>query len=224
MPRPLPRYDLALQAQADLANGLVTAGEAVRLAGGVGREQWTLTRVELLYELAYIRLFVMWEELLECVFLRSLCGYQSRVGQEVLIPASCGPGLIGSHFPSISAAQNLVYGGADFLLWHDPDKVIKRCKKYISSGQGAGPAQQENVFASSLARLKHFAAIRHRIAHEQDDARNKFDAATHHFVGHRYAASRPGRFLRDYEPASAPPKRWLATIADELIGLMGQLC
>jgi hypothetical protein len=224
MPRLMPRYDLTLRGQADLANGIVTAGETVRLTGGVGREQWTLARVELLYELAYLRFFVMWEELLECVFFRSLCGYQSRAGQEVLVPAACGPGFIGPHFRSLSGAETVVYGGADFLLWHDPDKVIKRCKKYILSGPGAGPAQQENVITSSYDRLKHFAAIRHRIAHEQEDARNKFDTATHHFVGHKYAASRPGRFLRDFEPASAPPKRWLAAIADELIGLMGQIC
>ena len=220
----MPKYDLALQAQADLSNGIVAAGETVRLAGGIGREQWTLARVEFLYELAYIRLFGTWEELLESVFFRSLCGYRSIAGQEVLIPAACGIGFIGPHFRSISSAESVVYGGADFLLWHDPDKVIKRCKKYISSGQGVGPAQQENVISSSINRLKHFAAIRHRIAHEQEDARNKFDAATHYFVGHKYTASRPGRFLRDYEPASVPPRRWLAAIADELVGLMGQLC
>src|SRR5690242_19174733 len=130
MPRPMPRFDLTLQAQARLATGIVAAGETMRKAGGqLGRSEWTLLRVEALYELAYLRLFAGWEWCLESIFFRSLCGYASRAGQEVPVAA-------GGYYSSIAVAETAVLGGAQFLLWHNPQRVVTRCQAHIRSGPG----------------------------------------------------------------------------------------
>jgi hypothetical protein len=79
------------------------------------------------------------------------------------------------------------------------------------------------VCQSNLARLEAFAAIRHRIAHGQDDAKTKFDAATMLLAGKRYYGSRPGSFLREFDASLTPSRRWIEIISNELVGLISQI-
>ncbi len=212
MPRRMPRFDRALLNDAQTAVAIAGAGEVAHLSGGPSvRKQWRITRLEALYELAYLRVFAAWETYLEAIFIRSLCGYTSAAGQEQL--------LGGSHFRTLAAAQAAVLGTHSYLLWHNPQKVIDRCRAYFRPG---GPCVQESTIASNLTRLEHFSHTRHRIVHDQADAKKKFDAATQHFAGRTYPSSRPGKFLRDYD-ASSPPQRWLEIAVMELSSLLAQM-
>lgn len=175
------------------------------------RREWSILRLEALYELAYLRSFAAWEMYQEAVFLRSVCGYASAAGQET--PVS------GTYFPSLAAAEAAVLAGNTYMLWHSPQKVINRCKKFI----GPGPQLQELTIASNFARLDSFAATRHRIVHEQLDAKRKFDAATLLFAGRTYPSSRPGKFLRDWDISQNPPQRWLGVAINELTSLLTQM-
>jgi hypothetical protein len=158
----MPRFDRELSAQAQLAVAIVRAGEISRVSGGaIIRKEWTTIKLEALYELAYLRAFAAWEKCLEAVFYRSLCGYTSTAGQEVLIR--------GHFFPTLAAAEAAVLGGFTYLLWHNPQKVIDRCHGYIRSGPGF-LAGQELTISSNLTRLEDLAATRHRIVHDQADA------------------------------------------------------
>jgi hypothetical protein len=76
---------------------------------------------------------------------------------------------------------------------------------------------------SSAARLAMFAAIRHRVAHGQDDAKQKFNQATMFLCGRRYRGARPGSFLRDWDTSSQPNRRWLEVISLELANLARQI-
>jgi hypothetical protein len=211
----MPRFDLALSGQAQLATGIVSAGEISRLSSVTTiRKEWSATRLEALYELAYLRLFAAWETYLEAIFYRSLCGFTSSAGQEQLIR--------GAYFSSIAAAEADVLGGNAYALWHNPQRVIDRCKRYIKSGVGC-PCVQEVTITSNLTRLEHLAATRHRIVHDQKDAKNKFDLATLHIAGRTYLASRPGKFLRDYDTSKSPQQRWLEVAVTELSSLMAQM-
>ena len=219
MPRRMPRFDRQLAHQAQLAIGLVRAGEASRINGGhAGRTDWTIARLEALHEFAYLRVFAAWETCLEAIFFRSLCGYASGAGQETL--------LTGPHFPSLAAAETAALAaegpGFQFLLWHSPWKVITRCRRFIQSGLPHCHAVQETVMASSSTRLSHLSHIRHRIVHDQEDAKRKFDTATQQFSGRTYPASRPGRFLRDWT-TSVPRQRWLDVAVNELVSLAAQM-
>jgi hypothetical protein len=103
MARRMPRFDLVLSRQSQLALGIVRAGEITRTAAGaVGRREWNVPRLEALCELAFLRVFSAWEACLEAVFFRSLCGYASRIGRETLVA--------GGYFPTVAAAETSVLG------------------------------------------------------------------------------------------------------------------
>lgn len=188
------------------------AGEAARTASGVGSTAWQemrTSRLELLYEIALLKAFVEWENFLEASFYRYMCGFESQFGQ-------ASP-VTGKFSSSLASAEASVLGGNAYVLWHNPTHVLKRSQKFMVI------CRHESVFASNLARLQDIAALRHRIAHGQDDARRKFDAAAMNFAGRRYPGSRAGRFLRDWDRSNAPAKRWIDVIAGELISLAGQI-
>lgn len=222
MPRHMPRYDIKLMGQSQLSLSIVAAGEAARLNGDKKlRDMWSVHKLESLYELAFLRLFAAWETCQESIFYRSLCGYASRTGQETLVT--------GSHFSTLAAAEAAVlafiHSGRirPFALWSDPNSVIRRCQHFIRTGAPGCYGVHETVISSNVSRLASFAAIRHRIAHDQSDAKNKFNNATLALVGRTYLGSRPGKFLRDWNRHTTPYRRWLDVLTTEFVGLAGQL-
>jgi hypothetical protein len=143
MPRQMPRFDLAFSEKARTANEIVLAGETSRVNEGVTRDGWTAKRLEFLYEFVYLRMFATWEAILEAIFLRSLCGYAARSGQETLV--------IGGYHPTIAAAETAVLAGNSYLLWHSSTRVINRCQVHIVSPLAGGLALMETTVASNQA-------------------------------------------------------------------------
>jgi hypothetical protein len=207
MPRSMPQYTSAFRHRVLNSLELAEAGELAALSSA--RAEWHIARVEYLYELAFLRLFVEWEIFLEQTFLRYLCGYRSIHG--LYAPTS------GSYCTSITAAQGLIFGRNGFALWHSPITVINRSRRNLTL------CAHEVVIASNTARLENFAAVRHRVAHGQDEAKQKFNSATMALCGRRYRGGRPGRFLRDWDRSVTPNRRWLDTIGQELVGLARQI-
>jgi len=207
MPRPMPPYTAAFQRGVTYALGLARAGEAA--AHSSARSEWQTTRVEYLYELSFLRIFVEWEIFLEQTFLRYLCGYQSTHG--TFAPTA------GRHCVSLAHAERLIFRQRGFALWHDPAAVVNRSLQHLIS------CPHEVIVQSNSARLLHFAAIRHRVVHGQVDAKLKFDNATMTISGRRYHASRPGRFLRDWDISAVQASRWLEVVGLELVGMARQI-
>ena len=165
-------------------------------------------RIELIYELAYIRVFQFWESFLEESFARYLCGYSNAAGRQRL--------QTGHHFfRTVADAHSGVRHGRPFALWHDHRRVIDRSRVYFVNGT------HETVIISSLTNLEYFSHIRHRIAHSQDDARNKFNVASMNLCGKRFPGARPGVFLRSIRLTST--ERWIETISYELLNLAQQI-
>jgi hypothetical protein len=216
MPRRIPRFDNQLASVAQTATAIAKAGEISALCSDRNaRQQWTRTRLESLYELAFLRVFASWEMCLEGILYRTLCGYSRTTGIDALHSGPYHSTLVSAESAVLSAFGGS--RGASYLLWHDPNKVIKRCQRFVSSGT------QETVLTSNVARLEYISRTRHRIVHDSLDAKNKFDSATRGLVGTVYPRSRPGKFLRDLDVTSSRPKRWLETIANELVGLLKQM-
>lgn len=215
----MPRLDLRLNIEGKLAIDLAVAGETARAVGNPATKvQWTTSRLESLYELAFLRMFIAWETCNESVFLRSLCGYASQAGQEQLVA--------GNHYPTLAAAEAAMLGNKNYVLWHNPYHIVGRCKNHIQSHGPQHPnaiGRQEAVIASSVGILEQFANVRHRIAHGQKDAKAKFDQATLSLAGRTYLASRPGKFLRDYDRSKNPPQRFIEVIFQQLIQLAKQI-
>jgi len=168
-----------------------------------------MPRLEALYETAYLRIFLLWEDFLEQSFLRYLCGYHSSIG-----PVA----LRGKVFSTISLAEAAVLGGYDFVSWANPHKVAARSSKFITSGL------HEAVLNSNISRLEAFNSVRNRIAHPSKYARRQFDSATVMLAGSRFAASSAGKFLRCIAVPAPAPAPWLHHIASELKSLARQIC
>jgi hypothetical protein len=212
MSRQMPPYAASLHQKISEAVALAKAGDLVIATMALDtplRQEWSIKRIEFLYELSYLRMFVEWERFLEETFLRYLCGYVSTHG-------ACQPAT-GQHFNKLGVAEAAVLGGRPYALWHNPNTVITRSRNFFVNGF------HEVVIASNVARLDHFAAIRHRVVHDQYDAKQSFDLATMNLVGRRYRASRPGRFLRDWDQSGVPTRRWLDTIGTEIAQLARQI-
>lgn len=212
MARKLPRLDLQFGREVDKALALAEAAEQIKIlsaTGSIARKELPKSRLEAIYEIAYLRIFLLWEDLLEQSFLRYLCGF---------VPPSGAVSLIPPKYKTIGHAEKAVLGKRDFVSWANPNYVIKRSKTYFLKGP------HEIVVASNLSRMGAFNAIRNRIAHSSAFARLQFDNATVSLVGHRYGGSSAGRFLRDAAVTSPTPQRWLAFIASELKLLALQVC
>ena len=212
MPRRLPSLELQFAADVDCSVELAEAGERIRAnseLGSVGRRELPIARVEAIYEIAYLRMFLLWEDFLEQSFLRYICGFASGVGVA---------NLLNPKFKTIGDAERAVLGARDFVSWANPNHVTKRSENYMVKGP------HEVVIASNLARLEAFNSIRNRIAHSSSFARRQFDGAVISLVGHRYAASSAGRFLRDTAVSQPVPERWLSHIGRELKSLALQVC
>jgi hypothetical protein len=157
-----------------------------------------------------LKVFVRWEDYLEASFLRYMCGCQSRHGQATLVGGI-------PFYSSLAAAEAALLAGHSYLLWHGPQAVLVRVRRHIVNGT------HETVIAAAQSMLSDFAAIRHRIAHGQADARSKFNLATMSLAGRRYPGARAGRFLRDWDSGIMPPVRWLESITRTLKALAGSI-
>lgn len=210
----MPALDVQLRSRITDAVALAAVGEVARAEAtptSLTRRGLYPARLEALYEMAYLRIFVGWEAYLEAAFLRYLCGYSSaRWGQAVLLPGS-------TFAATLAKAEASVLSGQSFVLWHSPNTVVLRSQKFFRS------SMIEDTVASSRAQLQHLAAVRHRITHSQDDARRNFDAATMTIAGRRYRGARPGAFLRDWDATVQPPIRWLERLSMEMSALAGQI-
>ena len=223
----MPRFDQHLQSQSQFASEIVKSGERARVGWRCsthpatatmrdwesGSKTWTIQRIESLYELAYLRVFSLWESTLESVFYRTLCGYSLSYGRETLVS--------GTYFRTIADAESAVLGKDRFTLWHTHWRNIQRCKQFIRSDKGY-PAKMEEVLSSRETLLGWMAAIRHRIAHDQQsDAHRKFETATRGLAGMTYQT--PGKFLREWDTAATIPRRRLDTAIAELVSLASQI-
>jgi hypothetical protein len=213
MARQMPGLEAEFRTRVAEAIRLAQIGEVARAESVVGsdtRKNLHHSRIELLYELAYLRIFSAWEAFLEQTFFRYLCGYTSRAGTAIALAGT-------SFSTTLGAAELRVLSGRDYVLWHSPSKVVQRSQRFFQS------CPLEIVLQSNISRLEALASIRHRITHSQNDARKKFDTATMSLAGKRYRGSRPGAFLRDYDVSLTPQVRWLEELGHELMSLAIQI-
>jgi len=196
-----------------MAHSVVLSGERAKI---LSRSDWTPKKIEYLYELAYLRLFAAWETTIESVFLRMMCGHSTRFGQTERL-------TVGTYCRSLRDAEMAVLAGNRYVLWHNAGIIVQRCQNHFRRRRIGAPPIMEAIISSHRARLDAWAAIRHRIVHEQNDARVRFDQASTMFAGRTYPASRPGKFLKDFDGRSTPPQTWIETAISELSGLASQM-
>ena len=214
MARQMPPLGTRFAEAAANAAAIAQAGEVARAAAQPGTEPFrdlSPARLEALYEMAYLRTFIAWEDFLEQTFLRFLCGYETATYAPQLIRAE-GP------YGTLAGAQTALYSGADYLLWHNPDKAIMRCRRWFVDGL------HTTVLSSQLSDVEALAKVRHRIAHDSTQVRRGMDAASMLLAGRRYPGASAGRFLRDWKVDDPLVReRRLRVVTNQLIGLAKQL-
>jgi hypothetical protein len=184
MPREMPEY--ASNFETNVRKYLIAIDELEDLRFHIEKgylHNLSIYRLEHYYELVYLRIFLEWEGFIsECCF-RSMCGYSFH-GQKYS-PVSCF-----AKTPKI--AEQLLLNGTTYLLWHNPDQICKRVKRFVVN------SNIENVIMSHKTKLEQYSVIRHRIAHNQIDAIQKFDATTIMLTGKSYKSASAGKYLRDF--------------------------
>lgn len=214
MARAMPSLARGFASDVDRSVGIARAGElawAHSPPGSVTRRELKGSRLDVLYEMAYLRLFVSWEIFLEQSFLRMMCGWSSPF---------YAPALTSPHgpFPTLAKARMALFEGREFLLWHNPEVVCKRCAKWFQNGI------HTQIVESNEAHLEWFASIRHRIAHGSEQVKGAMNKASMGLAGRRYPGASAGRFLRDWRKSEPlQQERWLKSIADELTGMARQM-
>lgn len=211
MPRSMPDLAYKFEQLSARSLSLAEAGEMIYVSSprnSVAKRELKLSRLEAIYELAYLRIFIEWETFLEESFIRYLCGYHCSSG---------APPLLGAPAGTLADARIIMLGSRDFVSWANMNSVERRCRRFFNYGL------HESVLLSNRARLEWFASIRHRIAHASEHARRLFDIATMSLVGRRYRGASPGRFLRDLDSTRTRPQRHLHVIGEELKNLAQQI-
>jgi hypothetical protein len=168
-------------------------------------------QMEALYEAAFLRLFTAWEVAVEEVTLRMM----ARAAPPSWVPIAPAGKVL---YSSLKSARLALYGGADYLLWHNPATVAKR----IASHLAGSPLEAE--IRAQATWLEQVAQVRHRIAHASDDAARKFDVAALALTGTAHRGS-PGRLLRSQDIADPlNPTRWIVRLDSGLRSIIVRGC
>lgn len=164
-------------------------------------------RIEQFAGLALLDIHLAWEEFLENVFLRYMCGAHASSGY--------APSLLFSPERRIAAAfARLLPSGQNFLDWN-AHQVLNRARIYFD--QGGEPF----FTAISAARqtISDISIVRNRFAHRSDYAAQNFRRLVLREFGHIPRGINPGRFLlTTHASPAAGGQRYLEFYANVLLG------
>lgn len=163
-------------------------------------------QLEALHEAAFIRAFGAWEVFQEDLLICLMRGQTTVSYPTLTLPAGKTRAL------NIAAARADLFGGQQYLLWHNPSRVARRAARFVAN------SPLELVVTSNEERLTHFANVRHRIAHASEDARSQFMISSAALCGLTHDGV-AGRFLRSMDNQDGLNyKLWFLVICDELLG------
>lgn len=163
-------------------------------------------RVELFAGLALLNIYLAWEDFLETVFLRYMCGAVCSI--------RFAPSLIKPPKRTIAKAfASLVDPGQTYLTWQ-PQKVISRSTRYFRAGE---------PFSTSIGAitqtLEDIIIVRNRFAHRSDSSRKRFRKLIIRTLGYVPRGISPGRFLlRQHPDPNAGGVKFIKFYANSLVG------
>ena len=108
MPKTMPALHIDFAKQVDNCISLPATGEMLRTSSQSAASALTPGRMEALYEMAYLRIFLAWEQFLEASLLRLLCGYVCASGQLTLNQNT---------FRSRAGGNSALLGGQRYFSW-----------------------------------------------------------------------------------------------------------
>jgi len=151
-------------------------------------------QLEMVAEMAFLRIFMAWESFLEESFIRYMAGASS--------PSGYTPNAR-SRAQNMSHALELVSSGRDYTHWNSPSEVIRRAALYFQDGE-----PYRGVLEPASTELEEMNTIRNRITHKSKYSRSQFNAFVRRKFGHGVRGMTPGRFLLA-SPLRPPPNTFL---------------
>ena len=141
-------------------------------------------------ELAFLHVFLAWEDFLEQSFVRYMCGAVTASGyapRRYVAP------------PTLSHAHEMVaLPGRRYADWTDIEDVIALARLYFADGEPYEPALRP-----LLADFKHMSIIRNGIAHRSEHSKKKLQDVTRGLIGYVPPALTPGILLRTTVPTES---------------------
>lgn len=139
-------------------------------------------QVEMITELAFLRVFIAWENFLEESFIRYLVGAKSPSGyipKRFVNPSN------------MEIAKNIISGERrEYIRWNSAGEVISRSEIYFKGGEPYG-----NVLRGAAIDLNDMNVIRNRITHMSTISKAKFNNFVRRRFGHGKRGMTPGRLL-----------------------------
>lgn len=146
------------------------------------------TQIEWVYEAATLKMIVASEQFFELTLGLYVLGHKS--------PTGFRPRRLAVVNSSLSAMLGVLRGDQPFVGWNEPSAVIKRAERWLRNGD---PYQNTLSAASQL--LSYLKKMRDVIAHESDNALEKYEKATRRLYGALPRRVSPGAQLIQPVPA-----------------------
>ena len=138
-------------------------------------------QVEIITELAFLRISIAWENFLEESFIRYSVGAKSISGH---VPTR----LLEPH--DMTHAFGLLSQGKDYIKWNSASGVVRRAELYFRDGE-----PYKNIIQSITVDLDNVNIIRNRIAHKSSISKKNFTEFARRKFGYGKRGMTPGRFL-----------------------------
>lgn len=157
----------------------------------VNRDLYRNIQLEWIHEAAAMKLVVAGEQFLEMTLglytigERTHRGYRPRRRRQI--------------HTSLPSVLEMFGGDQEFLGWNDPSVVIRRAERWLRNGE---PYQTTLAAASQV--LNYLRIMRNAIAHESDNALEKYEKATRRLYGARPKRLSPGAQLMQPPPPGIP--------------------
>ena len=147
-------------------------------------------QLEMIVEMAFLRIFVSWESFLEESFIRYATG--------AITPAGYGPERL-INPQNLGHALDLIHSGRDYINWNSASEVIQRSALYFQDGE-----PYRSALEPAIIDLDEMNIIRNRIAHKSAKSKSKFNSFIRRKFGHSVRGMTPGRLLLTQHPSTAP--------------------
>ena len=148
------------------------------------KKQYKLTIVEL----AYLKIYLAWEQFLEETLLGYMMGGQSAKGYKVSSYV----------FPkNYSHALDIINQGRDYSIW-TPDVVIRKANQFFKRHPYV------RILNPLIRYLNEMKCVRNAIAHSSKTSREKFKTLVRSRIGYASYKVTPGHFLAKSPSVAAP--------------------
>lgn len=151
------------------------------LRGGSLR-QIRQSRVCQINEMAFLGMFLSWEDFIEATFIRYMCGASTNTRYK--------PKVFVSPINLEHALKFFVVKPRDYVEWSSGQLVIERAEMVFRDGE-----PYTSAIRPSLTDLNDMRQIRNAIAHRSGTAWKKFESTVRRILGSRPRGLAPGMFL-----------------------------